>query len=250
MKKQSNPSELLGNFSNGCLKCAFSRRKFIKIGTGSTSKKQAVKEFFYIEQTDEETFESWRINENNLPSGEKDILTTEQILSEYIPEMELYSKKVRPAMSSLKSTLGRADRYRKQGNTYSAEMEYSNALALDSQCVRAVFGLGLIYLTREENDKAAEVFRSLVSMDGAYEGRHKHLFNEFGIALRKSGMYEEAVAYYARGLTLSSEDENLAFNLARAWFEKGDLHECIRFLARSLHLRKDMTEAFQFCGLL
>ena len=51
---------------------------------------------------------------------------------------------------------------------------------------------------------------------------HKHLFNEFGIALRKKGMFGEAIRYYHRAIELTRKDENIYLNLARAHFEKGD----------------------------
>ena len=81
--------------------------------------------------------------------------------------------------------------------------------------VRANFGIGLTYLERGESDKAENIFARLIKLDGAYEEEHKHLFNEFGISLRKNKMFSQSLEYYLRALDLTKKDENLYINIAR-----------------------------------
>ena len=71
------------------------------------------------------------------------------------------------------------------------EREQSRALLEHMGNVRANFGIGLCYIDRGEREKATEVFERLVKLDAAFEDEHKHLFNEFGISLRKAGMASE-----------------------------------------------------------
>ena len=70
-------------------------------------------------------------------------------------------------------------------------MEYTNALGLDEKNVRAMFGLGLTYLQYDQHEKAKVLFEELIGLDGFAAPEHKHLFNQFGIELRK-GKYPES----------------------------------------------------------
>ena len=58
-------------------------------------------------------------------------------------------------------------------------------------------------------------FARLVSMDAPFAPEHKHMFNDFGINLRKSKMIPQAIEYYSKAIALSPEDEHLRYNLAR-----------------------------------
>lgn len=80
--------------------------------------------------------------------------------------------------------------------------------------MRANFGIGLTYLERGDNAKAQDIFQRLVKLEATFEPQHKHLFNEFGINLRKSKMLQESLDYYKRALELSPNDESLYMNIA------------------------------------
>ena len=75
---------------------------------------------------------------------------------------------------------------------------------------------------------------------------HKHLFNEFGIALRKKQMFDEAIRYYHRAIELTQKDENLYLNLARAHFEKGDRAPAFANLRICLEINSAHGEAKSF----
>ncbi|HKI82318.1 MAG TPA: tetratricopeptide repeat protein, partial [Pseudodesulfovibrio sp.] len=94
------------------------------------------------------------------------------------------------------------------------------------------------------------IFRRLVSLDATFAPEHKHLFNEFGISLRKSGLTDQAVEYYSRALTITEEDENLFYNIARAYCERGDKTECRDNLQRALELDPNMDVALRFMEFL
>ena len=94
-----------------------------------------------------------------------------------------------------------------------------------------------------DKEKAMLVFDKLVALDEAYHPEHKHMFNEFGISLRKSGLLDQAEAYYKRALNLCDVDEHLCFNIARTCFEKRDFAACIDHLARALELNAEFEEA-------
>ncbi|MFP4315990.1 MAG: tetratricopeptide repeat protein [Desulfovibrionales bacterium] len=242
---EQNPSE-----KGNALQCAFSTQISLRIGTGATARKQTRTSYWYVVQNGADEFEVQQINAEHVPSGEKRIIDREKLFSEFHPEVEYYNTRVFPAMRKLQKTIARADRYRKRGEIFSAEMEYKNVLHIDPESVRATFGIGLIYLERGDKEKAGAVFNNLIRLDGAFEEEYKHLFNEFGISLRKNGLFKEAVDYYSRAMELTSGDDHLRFNLSRAFFECGDWKRCMVQLAHSMEKEQRFDEATQFCRYL
>jgi Tfp pilus assembly protein PilF len=224
----------------------FSSQEVKKVGTGTTTRKTIQKTFWFCAEQDDGSLEVQPLNPNYIPSGPKKNVNREQFLTHFSPEPEMYIQSVYPKMRELHKTVARADRYRANNELYSAEMEYNNAIKVDEENVRANFGLGITYLERGENDKAENVFTRLVKLDAAFEEEHKHLFNEFGIKLRKNHMTDQAVDYYERALELAGQDENLLYNLARAWLEKKDNAQCLDFLLKSLAVNPRLEPAVKF----
>jgi tetratricopeptide (TPR) repeat protein len=224
----------------------FSSQEIKKIGTGTTVRKAIQKTFWFCEEKDDGSLEVQPLNPNFIPSGPKKNVDREYFLTHFAPEPEMYLQSVYPKMREINKVIARAERYRANSELYSAEVEYNSALKVDDENVRANFGLGITYLERGENDKAQNVFTRLVKLEAAFEEEHKHLFNEFGIKLRKNGMTDQAVAYYERALELAGQDENLLYNLARAWLEKKDTANCLDFLFKSLAINPHLEPAVKF----
>jgi tetratricopeptide (TPR) repeat protein len=228
----------------------FSSKQVRKVGTGSTTRKTIQQSFFYVCQQVDGSIAIQVLNQNFVPSGPKETIAKEQLLQEYTPEPEMYFSSVVPRMRELTKTIARADRHRVRGETFSAEMEYTSALSVDEENVRANFGVGLCYLQRGEKQKAQDVFERLVRLDDAFDAEHKHLVNEFGINLRKSGMHVQAVEYYTRALAMAANDENIYYNIARAYHDMGSLDEAREALRKSLEINPDMAEAVKFLKYL
>lgn len=228
----------------------FSRQRIAKVGTGTTTRKVAQIGYYFVEQVEKDLFQVRPLNNNFVPTGDPEEIDREQLLTDYSPEPEMYHKQVLPNMKELQKTLARADRYRKQGNSFSAEMEYTNALKVDEYNVRGNFGVGLCLLDRGEKDRANDIFARLIAMDAPFAGEHKHMFNEFGINLRKSKMIPQAVEYYSKAIQLSPKDEHLRYNLARALFDDKNYAKAREELNTSLEINPDFTEAKKFIAYL
>ena len=224
----------------------FSSQEVKKVGTGTTTRKTIQKTFWYCAELDDDIIEVQPLNPNYIPSGPKKKISREQFLSTFSPEPELYISSVYPKMRELNKTIARAERHRGNKEYYSAEMEYGTALRVDEENVRANFGLGITYLERGETSKADNIFERLVKLDAAFEAEHKHLFNEFGINLRKNGMIDQAVAYYSRAMELATQDEHLFHNMARAYLEKKDIGQAIDYLLKSLELNPTLEASVKF----
>jgi tetratricopeptide (TPR) repeat protein len=232
------------------IKGVFSSEKIAKVGAGATVRKTTQTMYWFAEE--DETGLIWiqPLNPNYVPSGPKQEIPKEDFLTQYAPEPEFYSSKVYPNIRKLNQTIAKAERHRSNGETYSAEMEYGNALRVDEENIRANFGLGLTYLERGETDKADNIFQRLIKMEATFDAEHKHLFNDFGISLRKNEMYEQATEYYAKALELSPADENLHYNMARACFAKADIEKTFEHLREALQLNKDLEIAQKFLAYL
>lgn len=224
----------------------FSNQEIRKVGTGTTTRKTIQKSYWYaIEQPDGD-IELQPLNLNYIPSGPKKKIPKDEFLGKFSPEPEFYVNNVFPKIKEVNKTIARADRHRQNKEYYSAEMEYGNALRVDEDNIRANFGLGITYLERGENNKAEDILGRLVKLDGAFEAEHKHLFNDFGINLRKNGMYDQSIAYYTRALELTTHDENLYYNVARAYLEKKDPASALAHLLKGLELNPSQDTLLKF----
>lgn len=236
----------MGQFKQDKIYGVFSSQEIKKVGTGTTTRKTVSKIFWFVEENDDGSITVQSINANYVPTGVKKAITKEQLLEKYSPEPEFYASAVYPKMKELDTTLNNADESRKNGETFTAEFEYNHALKIDVGNVRANFGIGLTYLDRGDTEKAKNIFDRLINLEGAYSEEHKHLFNEFGINLRKSKMFPQAVEYYNRALNLNKSDENLFINLARVYLELKKVDECFEALSAALQLSPKHEIATKF----
>lgn len=232
------------------IKGVFSTQSLITIGTGTTKRKTVQKSYWFANELDDGSIEIQPLNKNYVPSGPKQVITKEELLEKYVPEPEFYTYEVLPRIKDLNKTIARADRHRMRGETYSAEFEYKNALKVDEENIRANFGLGLTYLERGDTEKANNIFERLVKLDAAFEKEHKHLFNEFGIKLRKNKMYKQCLEYYQRAMELAQDDEHLYYNIARCYFELKDFKKCKEQLEKALEINPDFVEGKKFLKFL
>lgn len=227
---------------SGRIRCAFATVKKIRMGLDAERKHES-KIMWYVEQVADETFEAWKINPNNVPAGESEIIPLHRLINDFTPQLAYFEDVVLPAMNTLEETLDRGDALRGQGRYYSAEMEYGLALEVEEHSVRALFGLGLVYAGRRELERTRDLLAELVNVKSTFNNKNQHLFNEFGIALRKAGLFAEATAYYNRALEFVDNDENLYYNLARSHYENNDWEKCMEALMKSNLLNPDLEVA-------
>ncbi|WP_165174935.1 tetratricopeptide repeat protein [Desulfovibrio sp. ZJ369] len=227
----------------------FSTQEIRKVGTGTTTRKTVQKTFWFIEQHGD-VIECQPLNPNYVPSGPKRKITMDELIGKFAPEPEFYMNSVYPKMQEMQRSVDNGDSHREKGETFAAEYEYSRALKIDEENVRANFGIGLTYLERGDAEKAQDIFARLVKLDGAFEPEHKHLFNEFGINLRKNKMLQQSLEYYQRALQLSQSDENLYMNMARVLLETKDINGCIDHLLKALEIAPSHEPSIKFLAWL
>ncbi len=224
-------------------KGVFSTQSLGVIGFGTTKRKVKQNVFVFAEEQEDGRFLLRTLNKHFIPSGKARLVTKDELLGSYLPEPDLYLNKVVPMMRQVRETVEVADGHRSQGEHMSAEFEYKNALRVDEEHIRATFGLGLTYLDRGELDNANLVCRRIITLEAAFGEEHKHLFNEFGIKMRKHGMYSQALRYYFKAYRLTRSDEHLLYNIARTYYEKDKPRLARKFLDMALGLNPDFAEA-------
>lgn len=234
---------MMGTNAEGLFEGVFKIDKKGKIGTGATAKRVSQTVLYYAKQAEgePEMVNIQMLNPKNVPFGKPEQIEKNTLLTEYTPVPELL-KEVLKNIREVSKSLARGDKFRKRGESFTAEFEFNNALNLDEENVRANFGIGLCLLERDEKDKAQEVFDRIVKIDAAFEDEHKHLFNEYGISLRKKKLVQQAVDYYKRALELTKDDENLWFNMARAHFDNEDWAACAEAAQKCLEVNPDHPE--------
>lgn len=245
---QPVPPHTRSDFGAKPVKGVFSIDSASFLGNAPTRLSQRL--FVYAEQREDGRVVLQRLSRNFIPSGSKRVISRERLLADYLPEPSIYINKVVPVMRRLEDAVQTADRHRQRQELFSAEFEYKNVLRLDEEHVKATFGLGLTYLERQEKQSADIVFRKIMRIEAAFTPEHKHLFNDFGIQMRKLGMYDEAMQYYTRAYRLCRTDENLLYNMARTLYEKGRVKSSRMMLSRALRLNPDFPEAKAFWAYL
>ena len=232
--------------SGQAIKGVFSTVSVTVVGFGATKRRVKQTVYVYVEESPAGEIVCQPLSQQYVPLGRKRVIDREKLFKSFIPAPDIYLEHMLPALASLEKTVDQAEDLRQDGALFSAEFEFKNALRLDEHHVRASFGLGLTYLDRGEKEGALLVFRRISRLSGATAPEHKHLFNEFGIKLRKAGMHKQAVIHYCKALRLSRDDENLYFNLARTFYEKGRLRAARRMLDLALKRKRDFPEALDF----
>lgn len=235
---------------DGSVRCVFSTMEMMKVGTGTTTRKHASKLYWFVEEEENEMFSVRQINTHHIPAGDRKTIPLQELMNRYIPEIEFYEEKTIPAMEVLEDHLDDGDQYFSDGKLYSAEGSYNKALKLDEQNVRALFNLGLIYLELKDMDKAKDMMGDLLGVKSAFDGKNQHLFNEFGISLRKSGMFDEAVEYYTHALKYVKKDENLYYNIARANYERSNWEECVKALEKIFEINPRLEVAHELISII
>lgn len=216
----------------------FSSQSMHTTGVGVTERKSIRKTYWSGFELPDGRVEIQPLNRHYIPSGPKQIIDRDEFLAKFCPEPEFYTTTVFPAMKEAIETLERTESHR--------ELNVDPDAPVDEVNIRANFGLGLTYLDRGDRTKARDMFDRLAELKASFKDEHKHLFNDFGINMRKNKMFDQALQYYLRAAELVDDDEHLFHNIARCYYDKGDVQECKRYLKKSLEVNPDLRESRLF----
>ncbi|NDV20689.1 tetratricopeptide repeat protein [Pseudodesulfovibrio sp. JC047] len=217
-----------------------------ELGAGRTSSSHDNVTYWYARQLSKHEFEVQPLNAQHVPSGVRSQMQEVDFLSQYRPEMDYYRLHTVPALETLLKKIRMGEQAFFNGDLDEAERQFIKALMIDDKSVDANYGLGAVYSEQKDFDKLKKVLDTLLSLEEAFSEKHRFKFNQFGISLRKNGHYDESIRYYNKALEIVESDEHLYFNLARVFFEKKHIRQCISSLETALSFNPEFTEAKQF----
>lgn len=222
----------------------FSTLEIKKVGAGTTQRRTKAKQYWLVNELDGDQAEIQPINENLVPIGKKRIIRLEDLLERFEPEPEFYVKTGRASPEAWQEL-----KERQAGGEVEISLEGFDLTGSPEdveKSARSSFGLGLTYLKRGNREKAEDIFRRLAEVEADFVPAHKHMFNDFGMSLRKQSLLDLALKHYLRALKLAGDDENLLHNIARAYFEKKDLPMAIQALEKSLTINPNLAASRKF----
>jgi tetratricopeptide (TPR) repeat protein len=221
-----------------------------RVGTGDTSKNSTMENFWLAQRLPDGGIRMELLDNQDQPSGYAEIVDHEEFSKRFVLQEDFQPRSFDPQKERADKIAARAERHYEQEEYLSAEYEFSSALKLDQENVRANYGLGKTFLAQGEADKAKDIFGKLAHIQDVMLPTNKFIFNECGIQLRKLGMFGEAISFYRRALELEKNDENLWFNLGRALMDAGAPDKAAAALKRALALKPGFAEARQLLNRL
>lgn len=213
-----------------------------EIGTGGTAAKRENVTYWYARQLSQEDFEVQPLNAHHVPSGVRTVLQEMDFLRQYTPEPSYYRIHTVPALETLARKIEEGEKAFANGQLDEAERQFIKALMIDDKNIDANYGLGEVYSEKKEFGKLKKVLNTLLGISEAFTYEHRQKFNRFGISLRKNGHYDESIRYYEKSLEIVSDDENVYFNLARVYYEKGLNDHCVSNLEAALDLNPNLSK--------
>ncbi|MBF0527709.1 MAG: tetratricopeptide repeat protein [Deltaproteobacteria bacterium] len=220
------------------------------IGTGATTRKHEMKNYYLAASLDKNTVQVQPLDMFDQPMAIFEKIEVREFLRRCTFKPNYLAEKQKQKDPRVDKAVVQAEAHFRRKEYYSAEFEYTKALKLDVENVRANFGMGKVYLATGETEKAKESFEKLSRIEAIFEEEHKHVFNELGIELRRLKLYDQAITYYLKALTISQDDENLFFNAARAYFEKGDIKNAGQYLCQALQINPDLQEGLKLLSAI
>ncbi|MBU1248320.1 MAG: tetratricopeptide repeat protein [Proteobacteria bacterium] len=140
-----------------------------------------------------------------------------------------------------------------------AIIAFKKAVKINDLFAEAYSGLAEAYKGKGDDEayarfmhKASEVFAQFDRMEEAksafievlkYEQDVPNPYNSLGVKLRKQGDYRGAIHAYERALELTPEDENVFYNLSKAFYFMGDIDLAGNAVTSALNLNSNFPEA-------
>ena len=119
----------------------FSQKKIAKIGTGTTARKTELTAYFLVEERESGAIVVQPLAANDVPFGPKTEITREDLLENYLPEPQKTLARAVASLSpkdmEIQKAVARGDKFRKRGESFTAEFEYKKALQLDMRTASA-----------------------------------------------------------------------------------------------------------------
>jgi len=224
----------------------YSKTAEVGAGMGGTTKKVTQRTYWFVSMLPDASYELRALNSNHIPAGLTFVLPKKEFIAAYAAEPDFYRKNTVPGLESLANRLEKGEEHFDFAELDAAEMEFYKALNIDESSPKAGAGQGDAVAEQSRYGKLNTALKRILNKDQVFKEEQRHLFNDFGINLRKSKMFEEAIVYYGKAIDLNPGDEHLHFNIARAYYERQNETECLEHLRKALKINPSFREAKLF----
>lgn len=219
------------------------QRTVMTLGTGGTSRNATSENYYEAFPLEDGTFKLILLDLNDQHSVLSEIVKPEELKGEYELVPDYFEEKQSTKKKMIAKKLANGQEHLKQEEYYSAEFEFDGVINMDERNLEAHVAKGESLLAQGDVDGARDTLEKVSGFDELYDKSNKHIFNNFGMTLRKGGFYDKAVESYAKALRMDPTDENLFFNLSRVSYEKKDNKKALLFLKKCLELNPQHQNA-------
>ncbi len=170
------------------------------------------------------------------------------------------------SFEELFSDAGQAQGYFDAGMRFLAQQQFGKAIAAFKRALKlndlhaeAYKGMAEAYAAKGDEDmrlaclqRAAALYAETDRLEDCkrlfieilkYDAAAPNPFNTLGVNLRKRGDVGGALRAYAQALELTPMDENIYYNMAKAYYVVKDRENCLTRLRQALALKPDFSEA-------
>ena len=119
----------------------------------------------------------------------------------------------------------------------------NDPIKVAEETARNDFSEGLRSFKQGQRKKAMLAFEKPLLMNIPWMAKHKHMFSEFGTTLRKIKVFGLAMRYHSKALSLSPNETNILFNIARVYICLGDNDSAEKCLKTVLQNKPNLKEA-------
>jgi len=219
------------------------QRSQVSLGLGETSRDMVFENYYQAEFLEDGRVRLALLDNDDNATGLIETVTKQTLESDYQLALDYFETRPDPKKRAVEKKLAVGRGHLEKEEYNSAEYEFDGVIKMDQKQVEAHLGKGQSLVGQGDIEGAKEVFASLAKIDELYDQKNKHIFNTFGITLRGTGLHDQAIAAFAKALKLDPGDENLYYNMARAYYEKGDPIRSERLLKKTLGLNNNHPQA-------
>ncbi len=213
--------------------------------------------------------------ESNYPAAYQGLGMAYEQLGDYREAKNNYIKVIDLEPHNIQAYYSIGTLYQDEGNYDKAQNYFEKGIAINKNFTKVYFGLAKNYEALDRPEKALQVYKEAIEQNPtqtflyvaagdfclkhnfnkdaeeifskaiSQNETHIHLYNRMGIALRKQKKFDAAITNFAKALKINPKDPNLSYNLAKAYFIKGDELLAIEKLNKALELNPELKQKFE-----
>lgn len=216
----------------------YSTSKKAKVGTGTTTHDSTPKTYWFVLQFSEDEYTLQALSTEHLPTFVRFNVPRERFLKEYEPEPERYTKFTLPALQTFFGEKFGDALYSQTDDTVAANRDVIKRIGFDQGDLETTQAFMRLLVQRMTDGEESVVREQRTEI------------NKMGINLRKQADLDEALNYYEKVRKLNPDDDHLHFNMARVFYEKGNIAKTKECLDKALSINPSLAEAQEFLSFI